>query len=1146
MRNLKKFLALVMAMVMAFSLMLSASAANPVKTFDDADQITEAFVEAADVLTGMKVFQGDERGFAPGATITRAETAALIYRLATGDTGDTRKDLYKDYGNFADVNSGDWFAGYVGYCANAGYIKGHNGYFNPYGQVTGYEALAMILRAVGYDKNHEFEGATWQTNVSALATQLGILKQVKSTHYGDRLYEPSRRDVVASLLFESAQIPMVNYTQIGGYNKFQNLIDNTLNDSLGYKNFGLKNVTRIVLGNQETGENCTLLGNEAGSKKYTNPSGNEYTATWNEYTYPGSPLAVNENGTTYAAMENTGVVTAPAGIKLDVKTGLDLYGHKVKFWFNDKDTGNKTTYAYFDKASLAKTVYSESTTGNGTHKAGNSLATNGNLLEAAKEAGFSKNNGAVWSDAYSRFDSYKIITANVDASMAVNAGWDDDGTNTAGLSQVNMYTLVSNSDNKGVDVVIRENIELAKITKLDTTSKDKTLTLGNANAHVNTSDSKGFWNNVTPRTTNNGEILLDNLTEGSVQTLGSIVYATEIRGTNGVSIYTNTTPATYAAGLQISTVTATTTEDNLYKLEKPETVETTVNAGTPNVDTQPAADGNVKTIILGDGTTLKRSGISRGVDSTDTAVTVASDGRVISGAVKVFHYDSTTGMNVAYGETYTVYKDKIGRFIGFTQGTDRTFLYGTFADYEFGGLGTGALQYAITGVDWDGNIVKNHVLTTIYDRDLAGTGATPYGALGAAADTLATAYTDAGDSMYTLEIAKKHLGTNYPDVGNQIKAGYYTGYVINPAGTLWNAPTDRDKDLTVTHADRMDSRTYARVINTNAGDTNDWTVTATDASYGFKTVNDGTREVMLTNNTKFIVVSGTGTDTLDVKVYNGLTEFLGDSNEVTFDIDKGTAGSADDHKAYYKTKADTYNNVSTTDNNQVDTVILPASHLIGKKLDTLYFLNNLTPTGIRLGTYDQYVMYNNGEAGYYFINNFVNDDGTSTTTTTEKGFYTLEAAKTVNGTTVYNAVDVDTATGTRTGVGPYDIVKGICREDVAYSYISTSNLYTGTLNDLVGTGTATTAPNKTHAATTSPEETFSAGIKTYRVDSAKVIDLTNGLASDGVTKHNGFNSIADINAAISRGWTNVRVSIVNTDVNVNLVYVTSATAPAIS
>ena len=168
MRNLKKFLALVMAMVMAFSLMLSASAANPVKTFGDADQITEAFVEAADVLTGMKVFQGDEGGFRPGDNITRAEVAALIYRLATGDTGTEKMDLYTTTHPFTDVGADDWFAGYVGYCWNAGYIKGTTATtFNPYDSVTGYETLAMVLRAMGYDKNNEFTGAQWIVNVSA-------------------------------------------------------------------------------------------------------------------------------------------------------------------------------------------------------------------------------------------------------------------------------------------------------------------------------------------------------------------------------------------------------------------------------------------------------------------------------------------------------------------------------------------------------------------------------------------------------------------------------------------------------------------------------------------------------------------------------------------------------------------------------------------------------------------------------------------------------------------------------------------------------------------------------------------------------------------------------------------------------------------
>ena len=102
MRNLKKLLALVLAMVMAFSLMLSAGAVD-YKDYPDKDNITEEFKEAVQVLTGLKVFQGDEGGFRPGDTITRAEVAAIIYRIATGDVEGKQVKIYADYGNFTDV-----------------------------------------------------------------------------------------------------------------------------------------------------------------------------------------------------------------------------------------------------------------------------------------------------------------------------------------------------------------------------------------------------------------------------------------------------------------------------------------------------------------------------------------------------------------------------------------------------------------------------------------------------------------------------------------------------------------------------------------------------------------------------------------------------------------------------------------------------------------------------------------------------------------------------------------------------------------------------------------------------------------------------------------------------------------------------------
>ena len=106
MRNLKKILALVLAMVMTFSVMATANA------FTDDAEINPTYAEAIDVLAGMGVFKGNPDGsFAPTANITRAEVAAIIYRITTADVTDVRANIYSDYAKFEDVNPNAWYAG---------------------------------------------------------------------------------------------------------------------------------------------------------------------------------------------------------------------------------------------------------------------------------------------------------------------------------------------------------------------------------------------------------------------------------------------------------------------------------------------------------------------------------------------------------------------------------------------------------------------------------------------------------------------------------------------------------------------------------------------------------------------------------------------------------------------------------------------------------------------------------------------------------------------------------------------------------------------------------------------------------------------------------------------------------------------------
>ena len=248
---MKKLLAMVLALVMTLSLAVSANAA-----FKDVKDIDETYAESAAVLNGLGVFKGYEEkdgtfSFQPKNAITRAEVAAIVYRIYTGDVKDAYVKNYETYNKFGDMAGAGWAKGYIGYCANAALVKGYpNGTFVPSGKVTGYEVLAMILRAVGYDQKGEFTGADWALHVAEIAERQGILDNVK----GVDLNAPATREVVAELLFQSIKVPMVTYTAAFGYQNvgLNEKADNKLfakNKTLGSKNFELDCVTGYVTAN---------------------------------------------------------------------------------------------------------------------------------------------------------------------------------------------------------------------------------------------------------------------------------------------------------------------------------------------------------------------------------------------------------------------------------------------------------------------------------------------------------------------------------------------------------------------------------------------------------------------------------------------------------------------------------------------------------------------------------------------------------------------------------------------------------------------------------------------------------------------------------------------------------------------------------
>ena len=309
---MKKLLAMVLALVMTLSLAVSANAA-----FKDDKSISDDYAEAVAVLNGMGVFKGyEDNSFKPEGNITRAEVATIIYRIYTADVAKNDKSgLYATYNKFSDMAGASWAAGYIGYCANASLVKGYpDGTFKPSGNVTGYEVLAMILRAVGYDKNNEFSGADWALHVAQTAQQLGVLDNVAKT---TDLNAPASRELVAELLFQGIQKAQVTYTPAFGY--VTDKVIGAKNNSLGEKNF--------------------KLASAAASDKWGRPA-----TKWTYNTGDKATTFVEKPDLTYTKAVAECDVAHDAGLKKDTAYTVYVNGHVLsggKYTINLTDTTTK-------------------------------------------------------------------------------------------------------------------------------------------------------------------------------------------------------------------------------------------------------------------------------------------------------------------------------------------------------------------------------------------------------------------------------------------------------------------------------------------------------------------------------------------------------------------------------------------------------------------------------------------------------------------------------------------------------------------------------------------------------------------------------------------------------------------------------------
>ncbi len=172
MKNLKKLAALLLAVVLAFSLTPAAGAAN-VSDYTDAEDVT--CTEAVDLFTALGFLDGmDDGAFNPQGLVTREQAAKLITYMLIGSA--RAEGLTAAESSFTDVLAGRWSAPFIEYCATLGLVNGRgDGTFDPNGGVTSQEFAKMLLRSLGYGANGEYTGDNWAMQTLADAAGLGIL-----------------------------------------------------------------------------------------------------------------------------------------------------------------------------------------------------------------------------------------------------------------------------------------------------------------------------------------------------------------------------------------------------------------------------------------------------------------------------------------------------------------------------------------------------------------------------------------------------------------------------------------------------------------------------------------------------------------------------------------------------------------------------------------------------------------------------------------------------------------------------------------------------------------------------------------------------------------------------------------------------------
>ena len=195
---MKKFLSLVVAALLTFSVATSATAAK----FTDVDVKNEALTDAVELLVALGVTKGTtDTTFGTDENVTRQQMAAFIYRMmkagksVEGGTNTT---------SFTDLDDSTFYF-MVSWANSQGIIKGRSATtFDPKGGISLQDAYTMIVRALGYDDGT----LAYPVSYISLAEDLGLDEDLPATlNYTDTLTRGNLAIILANMFYaETAEV----------------------------------------------------------------------------------------------------------------------------------------------------------------------------------------------------------------------------------------------------------------------------------------------------------------------------------------------------------------------------------------------------------------------------------------------------------------------------------------------------------------------------------------------------------------------------------------------------------------------------------------------------------------------------------------------------------------------------------------------------------------------------------------------------------------------------------------------------------------------------------------------------------------------------------------------------------------------------